>query len=98
MVRIGAALALYLGDRGPLVPRLRPMLEDRDAAARPLPRLLALPRGELDRPLPGGGAHLGGDRPVRSAPGAPAPLHVLLGLALYLAQPRLRSEEHTSEL
>src|SRR5438046_3468193 len=89
MVRIGAALALYLGDRGPLVPRLRPMLEDRDAAARPLPRLLALPRGELDRPLPGGGAHLGGDRPVRPAPRAPAPLHVLLGFALHLAQPRL---------
>src|SRR5205809_3148617 len=35
-VRIGAALALYLGDRGPRVPRLRRMLEDRDAAARPL--------------------------------------------------------------
>src|SRR5439155_80183 len=43
----------------------------------------------LDRPLPGGGAHLGGDRPVRPAPRAPAPLHVLLGLALHLAQPRL---------
>src|SRR5205814_10337392 len=65
------------------------MLEGPDGAPGPLPRLLALPRGELDRPLPGGGAHLGGDRPVRSAPGAPAPLHVLLGLALYLAQPRL---------
>src|SRR5947208_1689897 len=65
------------------------MLEDRDAAARPLPRLLALPRGELDRPLPGGGAHLGGDRPVRPAPGAPAPLHLFLGLALHLAQPCL---------
>src|SRR5947207_883548 len=76
-------------NRCPLVPRLRPMLEDRDAAARPLPRLLALPRGELDRPLSGGGAHLGGDRPVRPARRAPAPLHVLLGLALHLAQPRL---------
>src|SRR2546425_10748 len=76
-------------NRGPLVPRLRPMLEDRDAAARPLPRLLALPRGELDRPLPGGGGHLGGGPPVRPAPRAPAPLHVLLGFALPLAQPRL---------
>src|SRR3989441_1196857 len=59
----------------------------RDAAARALPRLLALPRGELDRPLPGGGADLGGDRPLRPAPRPPAPLHVLLGLALHLAQP-----------
>src|SRR5437762_4314088 len=76
-------------NRGPLVPRLRPMLEDRDAAARPLPRLLAVPRGELDRPLPGGARHLGGDRPVRPPTRPPAPLHVLLGFALHLAQPRL---------
>src|SRR5438445_2843815 len=61
----------------------------RDAAARALPRLLGLPRGELDRPLPGGAAHLGGDRPVRPAPRPPAPVHLLLGLALHLAQPRV---------
>src|SRR2546425_7667259 len=76
-------------NRGPLVPRLRPMLEDRDAAARPLPRLLAVPRGELDRALSGRARPLGGDRAVRPAPRAAAPLHVLLGLALHLAQPRL---------
>src|SRR5438445_13898150 len=61
----------------------------RDGAARALPRLLGLPRCEPDRPLPGGARHLGGDRPRRPAPRAPAPLHVLLGFALYLAQPRL---------
>src|SRR2546426_674928 len=65
------------------------MLEGPDGPPGPLPRLLGLPRGELDRPLPGGGAHLGGDRPRRPAPRAPAPLHVLLGFALHLAQPRL---------
>src|SRR2546426_1532727 len=65
------------------------MLEGPDGPPGPLPRLLGLPRRELDRPLPGGGAHLGGDRPVRPAPRPPAPLHVLLGFALHLAQPRL---------
>src|SRR3989454_8802315 len=65
------------------------MLEGPDGPPGPLPRLLGLPRRELDRPLPGGGAHLGGERAVRPPPHAPAPLHVLVGLALHLAQPRL---------
>src|SRR3989454_672453 len=65
------------------------MLEGPDGPPGPLPRLLGLPRRELDRPLPGGGAHLGGDRPVRPASRPPASLHLLLGVALHLAQPRL---------
>src|SRR4029453_13075844 len=51
--------------------------------------LLGLPGAELDRALPDRAARVPGDGALRSAAPRAAPVHLLLGLALHVAEPRM---------
>src|SRR6185503_2795393 len=96
--------ALRLRLRRRRVPRARPrpcpavMVRGLRATAGVLARFLGVPRGELRPALPGGGPLVGGHRALRPPPARPAPVHLLLGVALHLAQPALaRARSGTRE-